>query len=544
MSDRIAARKLPSKQVQTGHDYYTDVNTDDFTYDTNKVLPEGSEVKAYLLVNETIKVLFLIEEDGPVSLKITPCASAVESSVLYKSISDSKDYEDDPLFEEQVKPTNPAGIQLYSYVGSEAHTFQRSVNSTGIYTVFLRPIESDTYVKFFLRLKKFARDSTFYPSLPRNSAVRADSIRRKSFTVSWNRSQDETPYGNIITYCVSVSAKRSSDTYCSLMSYMFGDKLPVASKSRGFFFAWEDEVLKIFQSKARPVKKVKPREIHYTCVGTNTKYIYTQARPGKTYYINVYAINKRTNMSSAYKKLEVTTKKRKKRDRIRKLRDGKLQELEFKKSKLRFDFKYDLKNTSDLFLAVHSCTGKVTLKVTRGSLRGESVLVKKVKRSSMFTLKDLKADTYFIDIVSRQRDVPKTARLVVSKKQSKLRYPILPRKSEVFLVDNSTTSNSLTIGWRVTKSRRKFCIYQKEILARRKRRRNYNQCSNKSQSPVVDSKKVKCMIVRHQKPNMVLNHQIRNLKSNTLYQFDVVIQLGKGYSLLYNSLQTATKQHL
>ncbi|CAG2216521.1 unnamed protein product [Mytilus edulis] len=544
MSDRIAARNLPSKQAQTGQEFYTDINTVDFTYDTNKVLPEGSEVKAYLLVNETIKVLFLIEEDSPVSLKITPCASAVESSVLYKSISDSKDYEDDPLFEEQVKPTNPAGIQLDSYVGSAAHTFQRSVNSTGVYTVFLRPIESDTYVKFFLRLKKLARDSTFYPSLPRNSAIRADSIRRKSFTVSWNRSQDETPYGNIITYCVSVSAKKSSDTYCSLMSNMFGDKLPIASKSRGFFFPWEDEVPKKFQSKARPVKKVKPREIHYTCVDTNTKYIYTQARPGKTYFVNVYAINKRTNMSSAYKKLEVKTKKRKQRDRIRKLRDGKLQELEFKKSKLRFDFKYDLKNTSDLFLAVHSCTGKVTLKVTRGSIRGESVFVKKVKRSSNFTLENLKADTYFIDIVSRKRDAPKTARLVVSRKQSKLRYPILPQKSEVFLVDNSTTSNSLTIGWRVTKSRRKFCIYQKEISVRRKRRRNYNQCSNKNQSPVIDSKKVKCMKIRHQTPNMVLNHQIRNLKSNTLYQFDVVIQLGKGYSLLYNSLQTATKQHL
>jgi hypothetical protein len=47
----------------------------------------------------------------------------------------------------------------------------------------------------------------------------------------------------------------------------------------------------------------------------------------------------------------VTTKKRKK-ERIKKLRDGKLQELTFKKSKLRYDFKYDLKNTSDFFLAV------------------------------------------------------------------------------------------------------------------------------------------------------------------------------------------------
>lgn len=55
MSDRIAARNLPSKQAQTGQEFYTDINTVDFTYDTNKVLPEGSEVKAYLLVNETIK---------------------------------------------------------------------------------------------------------------------------------------------------------------------------------------------------------------------------------------------------------------------------------------------------------------------------------------------------------------------------------------------------------------------------------------------------------------------------------------------------------
>ena len=424
-----------------------------------------------------------------------------------------------------------------SYVGSSAHTFSNASNSSGIYTVFIKPTESDTYVKFFLRLKQYHH---FYPSLPSNITIRNDRVRRKSFSVSWNPSPDETPYDNIITYCISVSVKKGYDNYCSLMSHMRGDVIPEVPKNGGFLFSWESDVKREFWNKARPVKPVKARDIHYTCVGRSTKYIYAMAKPGRTYYVNVYAINQNTNSSSAYKQLQVTTKKRKK-ERIKKLRDGKLQELTFKKSKLRYDFKYDLKNTSDFFLAVHSCTGKVTLRVTRGQLRDQTIFKKKVKNSFNVNLKQLEADTYYINLASRRKDIPKVVRLVVSRKQSKLRYPSLPPKSDVFLVENSTTSNSLTIGWRGTNSRQKFCIYKKEILlsARRKRRRNYDHCSV---NPIEDSKKVKCIRVRHEKPNMVLNHQIRNLKSHTCYQFDVVIQLSRGYSLLYKSLNAATKR--
>ena len=40
------------------------------------------------------RVFFLVEDDNkPVSLTITPCASAVESMVTYKSISNPRDYE-------------------------------------------------------------------------------------------------------------------------------------------------------------------------------------------------------------------------------------------------------------------------------------------------------------------------------------------------------------------------------------------------------------------------------------------------------------------
>lgn len=454
-----------------------------------------------------------------------------------------------PLFDIQDKPkvpepANPTGVLLYSFTGPESHIFRRSSNTSGIYTVFIKPTESDTYVKLFLKSKPVApskdRD---YPRLPRNSSIRVDRIRRKSFTVSWFPSQDETPYGNIITYCISVSPKRSFDNYCSLMSHKFGDKVP---KNTGFFFPWEDDIVNLFRSKARPVKPAKPKDIFYTCVGRDTSYIFTQAKPGTKYNVNVYAINKQHNLSSAYKKLSVTSKKRKKRQRVKKLRNGKLQEVEFTKKKLEYNFKYVLKNTSDLYIAVHSCTGRVTFRVSRGHGRGQNVkkiIKKKVKRTSTFKVGNLEADTYFISVSSRKKDVPKTARLMVSTSQRKVRYPSLPRKANVFLVDNSTTHNSLTIGWLGTISRQKYCIYKKEILLTARRKRRRNQCSKNSESPVKDSTKVTCIVVRHEKPNMVLNHQIRNLKSKTSYQFDVVIQLGKGYTLLYNSLVASTKVH-
>lgn len=443
------------------------------------------------------------------------------------------------------EPANPTGILLFSYIGSEAHVFRRSSNTSGIYTVYMKPTESDTYVKLFLKSKPVAPNKDRgYPRLPRNSSIRVDRIRRKTIKLSWLPSQDETPYGNIITYCLSVSPKRSYDNYCSLMSHKFGDKLP---KNTGFFFPWEDNIVNLFRSKARPVKPAKPKDIFYTCVGRDTSYIFTQAKPGSKYYINVYAINKQHNLSSAYKKITVTTKKRKKRDRVKKIRNGKLQELEFTKKKLEYTFKFDLKNTSDLYIAVHSCTGRVTFLVTRGHRRGQKIekvtRKTKVKKTSTFKVENLKADTYFISVSSRKKDVPKTARLVVSTSQRKLRYPTLPKKANVFLVDNSTTHNSISIGWLGTVSRQKYCIYRKEILLTARRKRRRNQCSKNSESPVKDSTKVTCIVVRHEKPNMVLNHQIRNLKSNTAYQFDVVIQLGKGYTLLYNSLVASTNVH-
>jgi len=62
----------------------------------------------------------------------------------------------------------------------------------------------------------------------------------------------------------------------------------------------------------------------------------------------------------------------------------------------------------------------VTLRVTRGQLRDQTIFKKKVKNSFNFNLKQLEADTYYINLASRRKDIPKVVRLVVSRKQSKL----------------------------------------------------------------------------------------------------------------------------
>lgn len=430
-----------------------------------------------------------------------------------------------------VKPTTSTGtfIQQFNET-SETSVFAQSRGEKGLYTVEITSLESDSYVRI---LGTTTPDFTYvYPTLPDDIQVQPTKVNRRSFGVTWKASADETPFGNLIEYCVSVNRKRFYDTHCGLMSHINGDSKPSRPKHAGFLWDWEKDDFQSQRKKAQPVKAQK--NIFHKCVGSNTRFIFTRARPGRKYYVNVYVRNKETNGTSAYRGIEIKTKKGRSVDR---LKDGKTQQIQFKKPREKSVLKYRLrKDTSELFLAIHSCTGRVKLQVYQN---GQEILHMKVRKVKVHTLKNLKRGQYVFK-VTNSRKGRRNVRLLVTTNPAKFRYPRLPKDTRIIIMDNYTTCNNITIAFLGAEKRQTYCIYMKEITSvttrKRKKKARYNQCMTSKEG----SSEIKCLNYRHQDKKSVFTHTISGLKPGTNYEFDVSVKLRSKLSLAYQSKRAQT----
>ncbi|KAK3089207.1 hypothetical protein FSP39_001741 [Pinctada imbricata] len=518
------------------HDFEFEPEADKTIFYDSNILPESKEVSKYLLLNRSEKVLFIPQGNNtPIYIVITPCASAVEWTVSHKSIVPTNENEDssNSLGFNTVIPKTKT---LYSYAGRDQHKFELESGEMGFYTVDIKSTESDSYVKFY--------GTTFrpgiYPKLPPDSTVKTKKVKRKSITFEWIASPEMTPFDNLIEYAVAVNRKRPYQTHCSVMAHLNGDKKPRPPKNAGFMFPSETERDKILRENAAPISPVRKGEIFYRHVGRKTRLTFNSARPGRKYIINVYAINIKTNRTSAYQSIEVRTRKVKKAKKTKRLKDGRMEIFSLDKPKKTVTYHYKTKKPKqNMLLAIHVCSGKVNIKVS--SKGKKQIFRKRVKGYKTFILKDLPKDKYFI-AVTNSRKGKGSVRLFVSKRPEKFQYPKLPKETKLKALN--TTCNNVTIAWEGETDRQTFCIYKTELSAsvRKKRRRSrYEQCVEETDK---NSELVECVNFRHHKSKPLLQKVISGLKPNSVYKIDIhVKRRGKQQkltSLKYESLQVRT----
>ena len=407
----------------------------------------------------------------------------------------------------------------------------------GFYTVDIKSIESDSYVKFYGTTRPYF--GGIYPKLPKDSTVKALKVKRKSITFVWNSSPEETPFDNIIEYAVAVNRKRSYDTHCSVISHLQGDVKPRPHKHAGFGFKTETAREKMLQEKANPVSAVKKGEIFYKYVGRKTRFTFNGARPGRKYYVNIYAFNKKTKRTSAYKSVEVRTKRGKK-SKTKRLKDRRMVTFGLTKPKETVVYEYKLKKPAkEVLLVVHSCSGKVNIKVSSKNKR--QIFRARVKDMKTFILKDLPRDKYYIHVRNSKKG-RRHVRLLLTKKPAKFQYPKLPNDTR--LVALNVTCSNVTLAWLGETDRQTFCIYKTEVSAsvRKKRRRSrHDQCVNETDK---SGELVECTNFRHHKSKPLLQKVISGLMPNTFYKIDIHVKRRgnkhKGTSLRYDSLLIQT----
>lgn len=491
----------------------------------SKILPEKKEVTAYLLHNKTEKIFFVQGEDQrPFFLSVIPCASSVEWTLTHKSASEfSSESSDSPSSSQ--KPT-----VLHKYTGREFHSFKYNKGLPGLYTINIRPLESDTYVNLYGSNRFQIKN---YPKLPKDNTVKIKKHSRKSFTVEWQSSPEETPFDNIIEYHIAVNRKHSFDTFCSLMSHYKGDQRPPLP-SPNFNFSDEIQREREFLKKANPIKAAKKNEITYKVLGVKTKYTFNGARPGRKYFVNVFVYNKQTGKASAFKSLVVRTKSRK-RQGVR-IKNGKINEHKFTKPKQRLTMEFKVnKPTKEVLLGVHVCGGKIRFQIRN---KKKKVFSRRIKSHKEFILKDLEKGTYTVRIKGSKK-VGGDVRFTLSTKRNKYRFPRLPKDTRVTTL-NSTCEN-VTIAWLGETQRQKFCVYKTELSeGKLNRRPKHDQCSNEIDKA---SELVFCKRFKNHNQQL-LRETITGLKANSNYTIDVVVKRNGNskFFLRYDSLHIKTEK--
>jgi hypothetical protein len=371
-----------------------------------------------------------------------------------------------------------------------------------------------------------------YPLLPRDRTVKVKKRSRKSFTVEWQSSPQETPFDNLIEYHIAVNRKRSFDTFCSLMSHYKGDLRPPPPSN----FNFSDEIRrgKEFLQRARPIGPAKKNEIIYKKLGVKTKYTFNGARPGRKYYVNVFVFNKQTGKASAFKSLTVRTKP-KKPPKGGKIRDGKIQVHKFTKPKELLTMSYKVnKPAKEVLLGVHVCGGKIRFQIRT---KKKKVFSRRIQNYKEFTLKNLPKDIYSVKIKGSKKGRSEV-RFTLTTKKNKYRYPRLPKDTKVTSL-NSTCEN-VTIAWLGETKRQKFCIYKTELSEEEsKRRPKIDQCSSEIDKA---SELVFCKRFKNHNQQL-LRETIDGLKANHNYRIDVIVRRSGSskFFLRYDSLYVKTE---
>ncbi|KAK6171607.1 hypothetical protein SNE40_019758 [Patella caerulea] len=529
---RTLCQHLPSQDEDK---FEFDINELDIFYDTH-VIPESVSVPVYLYKGKSQNYFFRVEKNNlPLKIILSPCSSSINWSIKRRDIlpdiedDDSNDYEDindrDPFHAQRSKNQNPLSPYTFlgNFTGKEPTTYYLRRAASGLYMIEILSLNSDTTVDLYGSTTSYPVH--LKPSLPNDKSVSITSKSKRMFTFEWKQSSFERGFNDSVEYCVAVNRVKNYKTYCELMAKVLVQRK--AKSSGGWGFSWE-------QTQKRQLDKKGARgKIIYKCIGSKTKYTFNTAKPGKTYHVDVFVLNRKVNTVAAYSGTRVKTERRKKEKRKALLQDGKRKTIKLRKGSSEQNVMFKVESRLDsAVLELKSCRGKIPITIYHGNKNIHQTVVSRMK---VLRMKNLPVGVYTVKLTGNKNRKRVLSMLFTTATYKK---PRLPYNPEIKVIDSVSTCHSVTLSWSLTSLKQRYCLYVRESPTISNKRSHH--CLEMAGRRKKD--KVMCVrLKRKDRDKAIFTYIVKSLKSDTDYVFDVYVNRGIGASLAYHSVVTRTK---
>jgi hypothetical protein len=547
-----AAEPTPIDQTRISRfpRFYFNISKDEIFYDT-RVIPVERQVSAFLYKGETKLFFFLHERDqSPLSLTVTPCTSSVLWRVYYRHQNDTGKL-DGTAVQTSSNKTEPP---LEEFRSNEMQTFSIETARPGLYILQVSPLERESYVKLYASLQPGGPYPLRLSQRPRLRLQKRQ--RRKSLTVRWEPSPVD-PY--LMHYCLVVNTRRYYSTLCEAQGERNGVSPPDTSNAAGFNFPREQaEAHKNeLASKAARLNASHlgrgsggaggklHEDIVVGCVKKKTSYTLSDLEHGKVYHFNLFAVNKRTNLSIPYGR---TTLKYEPRSKPTGLRDGKISSVNLRKMDGRVTFKFKVGNGArdELYFYVMPCGGAVDAEVT---LKGKTITSRKqIYGYEMLRVESPVLRQRFLLRISASKSeelhrISTVEVLATTRPGVKSPLPELPSETQVHEYDSMRKCNSVTVGWVPSPEPRiaRYCVFARDDKQMEIETSRPNQCALDSRLKKSDFALMHCQDRVPDNNRSVITQTIGNLKHGRRYIIQVTVTKSRGKTLSYDLLQVKTK---
>ncbi|XP_052834430.1 protein NDNF isoform X1 [Octopus bimaculoides] len=497
-------------------------------YDT-RMIPERVVKNIYIYKSTKNLFAFLKETaDSRLSITVTPCASDINWRVIFKRLHSNSQ------FESAGTPISQS-LALQNFSGDASNTYQEKEGRKGLYIVELEAITSETYARVYVTTTPDI--DNIFPLPPADNHLNTTMKTAKDVSVAWKPSSSST---NKIKYCVSFSRKRQFYTNCGVLAHFHGDAKPTLPPHTGFGFK-EEKKKRLLRKSAKPIRSAPKGHIFYDCVGSKLSYTFKKGKPGRKYFINVFAINSTSNMSISYAGVQVKLKRNKKKRFV--VKENKVQTLVIKRRKIPKLYFSLSRNVKALNLFLQACGDVMKIRVTKSKQKT------KVVRSSItffrkLVLKDLEAGNYQIRVSRDKKNhgLQQSLTLLLQDSSSHIDVPRLPHNAKVTVLSNSTLCNQVTISWNATEKNQRYCVYKskipKIIPEIRANRKVQPQCV-----AVASRKKFAKLFCKVANKQKVFTETIDKLTPGTSYMVSVYVGLREREMFAYQSVFVTTKSY-
>lgn len=513
----------------------------DEIFSDNKVIPLEHQVSEFLYKGET-KMFFLYKKrkEGPLSITVTPCTSTIVWTVRYRYRANSSSDEAGDSEDEQ---------HLGEFRGRELRTLSLASARPGLYVVRVSPLERESYVHLYASQQPGGPSPLTIRHKPHIKLQRRQ--RRKGLTVRWEPSAVDP---HLMHYCLVVNPRRHYSTLCEARGERYG-VTPPQSGSPGFNFPRDivgahkaglaNKAARLNSSRLGRGSGAETHEdIVVGCVGRKTQYTLCHLQPGKVYHLNLFAVNRRTNLSFSYGS---TTLKYEQRPRPVVLKDGKRAAVNLRSLDGRASFKFKVGKTPgpQMQMYVMACGGSVDVR-----LRLDGQQMEPRRRVDGYGQLNVptpsRGQRYTLQVSAPNREELRrvhTLEVLATVHADRFPLPQLPPSTRLHEYESLRSCSSVTLGWVPASDggdSLRYCVAVRERFKDDDVPAKPNQCSLKrarARAPLFSH----CMDAPTQRSGNVTTYEVKGLEPSRAYILQLTVQRPGGRPLSYDLLPVQTK---